>query len=98
MNQATKHTLLARMRRITGQLEGMARMVEEDRYCVDVLLQIASAQAALGQAAKVLLRSHIETCVSDALASGKPAEREHKLDELMDVLSRYAGLGKRGAP
>ena len=98
MNQATKHKLLARMHRISGQLEGMARMVEEDRYCVDVLLQIASAQAALGQAAKVLLRSHIETCVSDALSSGKPADCEHKLDELMDVLSRYSGLGKRAVP
>lgn len=98
MNQATKQQVLARMRRITGQLEGMARMVEEDRYCVEVLLQIASAQAALGQAAKVLLRSHIETCVSDALASGKAAQREQKLDELMDVLSRYAGLGKRAVP
>ncbi|HKU38125.1 MAG TPA: metal-sensitive transcriptional regulator [Polyangiales bacterium] len=98
MNQATKHKVLARMHRISGQLAGMARMVEEDRYCVDVLLQIASAQAALGQAAKLILRSHIETCVRDALASGKSTEREHKLDELMDVLSRYAGLGKRAVP
>ena len=62
-------------------------MVEEDRYCVDVLLQIASAQAALGQAGKVVLRSHVETCVTDAIESGKPGDRRQKIDELFEVLT-----------
>lgn len=97
MNDATKKTVLARIRRIAGQLEGVARMIEEDRYCVDVLLQIASAQAALGQAGKVVLRSHVETCVTEALAAGKPAERKQKIDELMNVFARYGSLGKRSA-
>ena len=70
-------------------------MVEEDRYCVDVLLQIASAQAALGEAGKLVLRSHVETCVSAAIASGKPAERKQKIDELMQVFSRYGCMGAR---
>jgi DNA-binding FrmR family transcriptional regulator len=95
MNDATKQQVLARIHRIAGQLEGIARMVEEDRYCVDILLQIASAQAALGQAGKVLLRAHVETCVADAMATGKPAERKRKVDELMEVFARYGGLGKR---
>jgi DNA-binding FrmR family transcriptional regulator len=95
MNDATKQQVLARIHRIAGQLAGIARMVEEDRYCVDILLQIASAQAALGQAGKVLLRAHVETCVADAMATGKPAERKRKVDELMEVFARYGGLGKR---
>ncbi len=89
MNDATKRKVLARIRRIAGQLEGVARMIEEDRYCVDVLLQIASAQAALGQAGKVVLRSHVETCATTALATGKPGERKQRIDELMDVVARY---------
>jgi len=95
MNDATKQKVMARIRRIAGQLEGVARMVEEDRYCVDVLLQIASAQAALGQAGKVVLRSHVETCVTEAIESGKPGDRKQKIDELFEVFARYGGLGRR---
>lgn len=94
LNDATKKTVLARIRRIAGQLEGIARMIEEDRYCVDVLLQIASAQAALGQAGKVVLRSHVEISMTAAMATGKRAEREQKLDELMEVFARYGNLGR----
>lgn len=97
MNDATKKKVLARLRRIAGQVEGIARMVEEDRYCVDVLLQIAAAQAALGQAGKLVLRSHVETCVSDAMATGKPVARKQKIDELMQVFSRYGCMGGRAA-
>jgi DNA-binding FrmR family transcriptional regulator len=97
MDDATKKTVLARIRRIAGQLEGVARMIEEDRHCMDVLLQIASAQAALGQAGKVLLRSHVETCVTEALASGRSSQRKRKIDELMEVFARYGALGKRSA-
>ena len=97
MDDATKSKVLARIRRVAGQLEGVARMIEEERYCVDILLQLASAQAALGQTGKVVLRSHVETCVTDAMATGKPGERKQKLDELMEVFARYGGLGKRSA-
>lgn len=95
MNDATKKRVLIRLRRIAGQVEGLARMVEEDRYCVDVLLQVASAQGALGEAGKVVLRSHVETCVTDALASGTAAARKRKVDELMQVFSRYGRFGNR---
>ncbi len=93
MSDATKQEVLARLRRFAGQVEGMARMVEDDRYCVDVLMQLASAQAALGQAGKVILRSYVETCVSSALTAGRPKERKQKLDELMDVFTRFGCLG-----
>lgn len=93
MNEATKTKLLARLRRISGQIDGVARMVEQDRYCVDVLLQIASGHAALAQAGKLVLRAHVDTCVAEVFASGKPAERKQKIDELMQVVGRYACLG-----
>jgi DNA-binding FrmR family transcriptional regulator len=91
MGDETKKKALARLRRIAGQVEGVARMVDGDRYCVDVLLQIAAAQAALGEVGKIVLRSHVETCVSEAMASGRVAERNRKIDELMEVFGRYGG-------
>src|SRR6187455_3453949 len=97
LHGTAKNKVLARLRRIAGQVEGVARMVEQDRYCVDVLLQIASAQAALGHASALVLRSHVETCVSAVLASGNPAERKQKVDELMRVFSRYGRLGTRSS-
>ncbi|HVR19212.1 MAG TPA: metal-sensitive transcriptional regulator, partial [Polyangiaceae bacterium] len=74
LHGTVKNKALQRLRRIAGQVEGIARMIEDDRYCVEVLEQLASAEAALGQAAKAVLRAHVETCVTDAVASGKPAE------------------------
>ena len=70
-------------------------MIEDDRYCVDVLLQIASAQAALGQAGALVLRSHVDTCVAEAMTNGTSVQRKKKIDELMAVFSRYARMGSR---
>ncbi len=97
-DDATRQKVLARIQRIAGQLAGVARMVEEGRSSSDILLQIVSAQAALGQAGKVLLRSYVERCVNHAMATGKPSERKREIDDLMEVFSRYGGLGKRSSP
>lgn len=94
MNDATTKKVLSRLRRIAGQVEGIGRMVADERYCVDLLIQIASSQssqAALGQVNKLILRSHVETCVAEVMTSGKPAARKQKLDELMDVFARHLG-------
>ncbi len=93
MDSDLKKKVVARLHRIAGQVEGVARMIDDDRYCVDVLVQIASAQAALGQAGALVLRSHVDTCVSEAMTHGTSAQRKKKIDELMDVFSRYAHLG-----
>jgi DNA-binding FrmR family transcriptional regulator len=94
MNDAAKQKVQARIRRIAGQLEGVARMIEDDRSSVDLLLQIASAQAALGQAGKVILRLQVETSISAAIESGKPSERKRRIDELMEAFARYGALGR----
>ena len=93
MNSELKKTVVARLQRIAGQVEGVARMIEQDRYCVDILLQVAAAQAALGKAGALILRSHVDTCVNDAMTNGTAAQRKKKIDELMDVFSRYSRMG-----
>lgn len=84
-----------RIRRIVGQVAAIERMLDEDRYCVDVLLQVAAVRAALDGLGKVLLQSHVEHCVTDALASGRPQDRQKKIAELMEVFSRFAKIGGR---
>jgi CsoR family transcriptional regulator, copper-sensing transcriptional repressor len=83
---------LTRLRRIAGQVEGIARMVEEDRYCMDVLTQVAAAQAALAKVGEEVLKKHLETCVVQAVESGDPKERERVVAELVDLLSRSSSL------
>lgn len=84
-----------RIRRIAGQVAGIERMIDEDRYCVDVLLQVAAVRAALDGLGKLLLKGHVETCVSDAIASGRRKDREEKIDELLEVFSKFAHIGGR---
>lgn len=84
-----------RLRRIAGQVAGIQRMVEEDRYCVDVLLQVAAARAALDQVGRLILTGHVERCVAEAFASGSARERRRKLDELLEVLARFGALEPR---
>ena len=92
LDAATKKKLQTRMRRAEGQLGAIRRMIEEDEYCVDVLLQLSAAQGALGKVGHVLLGYHIEHCVSDACRNGDEEDRRQKVKELMDVFARYGGL------
>lgn len=91
INQETKAKILGRMRRIEGQVQGLQRMVDNEAYCVDILMQIAAVQGALEQVEKLLLGRHIESCVADAMRSGSRSERQQKIDELLDVFARFRG-------
>lgn len=91
INQETKAKILGRMRRIEGQVKGLQRMVDNEAYCVDILMQIAAVQGALEQVEKLLLGRHIESCVADAMRSGSRSERQQKIDELLDVFARFRG-------
>jgi DNA-binding FrmR family transcriptional regulator len=95
MKPETREQVEKRIRRISGQVAGIERMIEEDRYCVDVLHQVAAVRAALDGVGKLILRSHVETCVSDALVSGRPKDRTEKIDEIMEIFSRFANVGGR---
>lgn len=90
-----KKKVLARLRRIEGQVGGLQRMLEDDEYCVDVLLQISAVQGALGKVGHILLESHIRHCVREAFEGGDSGARDEKIDELMDVFARYGGRTAR---
>lgn len=92
MDAETKKKAENRIKRIAGQVEGIRRMVEEDRYCVDVLLQVAAVRSALDQLGKLVLGSHVESCVAEAFASGTARERREKRDELLEVFSRFGQI------
>ncbi len=92
MSDETKTNVEARLKKIQGQVGGVQRMVGQDRYCVDVLLQIAAVRAALERVGQIVLRSHVETCVTGAVASKNEREIRKKLDELMSVISRFSSL------
>lgn len=95
MTPDTRERARRRVRRVAGQVAAIERMIEEDRYCVDVLLQVAAARAALDGLGKLLLQQHVETCVAEAMASGRPRDRREKLEELMEVFGRFASIGGR---
>ena len=88
MKKSSKDSCLKRLSRIEGQVRGLARMVEEDRYCIDVVTQIAAVRAALRRVEDEVMREHISHCVEHAIVSGNAAEQRKKVAELMDVLSR----------
>ncbi len=88
MQDATKNKCLTRLSRVEGQVRGISRMVAEDRYCIDVMTQIAAARAALNRVEEEILRDHVEHCVVNAIASGDKDEQDRKIAELLDVLGR----------
>jgi CsoR family transcriptional regulator, copper-sensing transcriptional repressor len=91
IHEETKAKVLGRLRRIEGQVQGLQRMVDNDAYCVDILMQIAAVQGALQQVEKLLLGRHVESCVADAMRSGSRSERQQKIDELLEVFARFRG-------
>ena len=87
---ADKDALVRRLHRIEGQVRGIERMLEEDRYCIDVLTQIAAVNTALESLAFRILDGHVNHCVAGALASGDADEAETKSKELLDAVHRFA--------
>ena len=84
-----KEALVKRLHRIEGQVRGIERMVEDDRYCIDVLTQIGAVSTALESLAFKLLDDHVSHCVSDALASGDPVAAAEKSQELLAAVQRF---------
>jgi DNA-binding FrmR family transcriptional regulator len=95
MKPETRAQATRRLRKIAGQVAALERMVDDDRYCVDVLHQIAAVRGALDKLGKLLLEGHVETCVADAMRSGRTADRDQKVAELLDVFSRFTHIGGR---
>lgn len=87
---ADKEALVRRLHRIEGQVRGIERMIEDDRYCIDVLTQISAVSTALESLAFRILDDHVNHCVADALASGDPAQAEQKSRELLEAVHRFS--------
>jgi DNA-binding FrmR family transcriptional regulator len=85
----TRDAVSRRLKRIEGQVRGLQKMVDEGRYCPDIMTQVASVHAALRGVGKVLMRSHLRHCVTDALRSGDAAAAERTYDEVMDLMYRH---------
>lgn len=90
MNRENKPRLLNRLNRIEGQVRGIARMIEEDRYCIDVLTQIQAVRAALSKVETEMLRDHLGHCIEGAIVAGDKEEQRAKAAELVQLLERAA--------
>ena len=80
--------LMKRLRRIEGQVRGISKMVDENRYCVDVITQISAVRAALRRVEEAILKDHVAHCVEHAIESGNTKDQRQKIAELMEVLAR----------
>ena len=91
MHHDDKPGLLNRLNRIEGQVRGVGRMVEEGRYCIDVLTQVRAIRAALGRFESEMLKGHLNHCIEDAITSGDVAEQRRKAAEIIQLLERAEG-------
>lgn len=90
MQDAARKEATARLRRVEGQVRGLLRMIDEDRYCIDTLTQISAVRAALHKVEELILRDHVAHCVTDAFASGNSLEQRRKVEELVEAIGRMA--------
>lgn len=88
--KADKTTVSRLLKTARGQLDGILKMVEEDRYCVDISNQLSATQAIISKANREIIKSHLHCCVKDALESGDEQEKNQKLDELMQLVERLS--------
>jgi CsoR family transcriptional regulator, copper-sensing transcriptional repressor len=85
-----KHSMGSRLRRIEGQVRGLQKMIEEERYCADVLMQLSSVQEALRGVGRALLHNHLKHCATEAIRSGDPVKAEAMYEELMELMYKNA--------
>ena len=88
MQKDIKVSVQKRFSRIEGQVRGLSRMVDEDRYCIDIVTQLSAVRAALRRVEEEILRDHVSHCVEHAIASGSKTDQRKKIAELMDVIGR----------
>ncbi|MFP4206858.1 MAG: metal-sensitive transcriptional regulator [Spirochaetaceae bacterium] len=93
MDEKQKQKVSSRLRRIEGQIAGIRKMVEEDRYCVDILTQTSAVVSALRGVEDLVMQNHLNTCVVDAIRSDDDSEKQQKLDEVMDVIGKFRRHG-----
>lgn len=93
MNADQKKKAVSRLKRIEGQIRGIQKMIEQDRYCIDILTQTASIVSALKGVEDMVMEHHLQTCVADAMRSNDDFLKRQKIDEVMTVLSKFRKHG-----
>jgi DNA-binding FrmR family transcriptional regulator len=93
MSETIKKKVAARLRRIEGQISGIRRMIDDDRYCVDVLTQTSAVVSALRGVEDLVMQNHLNTCVVDAIRSQDEAQQQEKIDEVMTVIGKFRRHG-----
>jgi DNA-binding FrmR family transcriptional regulator len=88
MHRDSKASVRKRLSRIEGQVRGLSKMVDEDRYCIDIVTQLSAVRAALRRVEEEILRDHVAHCVEHAIASGNKTDQREKIAELMAVIGR----------
>jgi len=89
LGTSEQQALVTRLNRVEGQIRGIRRMVQEPRQCIEILQQLAAAEAALNRISLAIFKHHVDTCVSDALTKGE-ADSRKQLNELVDIFDRFA--------
>ena len=89
LDEAQQQAIVTRLNRIEGQVRGIRRMVQEPRLCVEILQQLAAAEAALNRISLAVFRFHVEVCVPEGIAKGDPEQTE-RLTELVDIFDRFS--------
>ena len=87
INEKVKKDALTRLKKVEGQIRGVQRMVEEEQYCIDIISQIIAAEKALGGVARIIMKRHVESCVTEAIVRG---EGQDKIEELIDTVYKYS--------
>lgn len=89
MNKEQTSQTVNRLSRIEGQIRGIRKMIEDGRYCIDILTQTRAISAAINKVEALIMKQHLETCVADSLAGSNKDDKESKIDEIMEVFSRF---------
>ena len=84
-----KDKVQRRLKKIAGQVAGIQRMIDDDRYCIDVVMQVSAVRAALSRVGEAILERHFQTCLTEAFESGTDRDRQEKIAELMKVFARH---------
>ncbi|WP_319417042.1 metal-sensitive transcriptional regulator [Marispirochaeta aestuarii] len=93
MNQKQKEDVQRRLGKIEGQIRGISKMVETDRYCMDILSQVRAVVSAIRKVEDLVMDQHLHTCVADSMRHGDEADQNEKIAEIMDMLSRFRRIG-----
>ena len=93
LTEKQRKNVETRLNRVGGQINGIRRMIEEDRYCVDVLTQTAAVTAAIRTIERIVMKNHLNTCVADAMRSEDVEEQREKVDEVMTLIGRFSKVG-----